>query len=216
MTGSSAKIVLAIGVTALLTAIILISAFVGFLYFRSERAVVNSPENSRGPSPSITPRIKAANGPVAADITSIKFSTSAMGNNPTRDIAGMLSNINVQNFTSSSKMLIFSADGTASKDTTRDTTENGKTVKKSERFAATIAQTDFAALARVFADNDFVNEPDSKDITSLPIKNVLTITYRDGSKTLNTGHTGKDTPETTAMLKAIKDLEQKTAWKPVQ
>lgn len=216
MTGSSAKIVLAIGITALLTAIVLIAAFVGFLYFRGPEIQIRSPETSRGPSPSLTPRIKATNGPVAADITSIKFSTTSMANNPAKNATGMFSNINVQNFTSSSKVLTFVSDGTASKETTVDTTENGKTVKKNERFAATITQADFSALANVFAENDFVNEPDSKDITSLPIKNILTIAYRNGSKTVNTGHTGKDTPETTAMLGAIKELERKTNWKLVQ
>lgn len=219
MTGSSAKIVLAVGITSLLTAIVLIAVFAGFLYFRGEsgRGVsVSSPEKSRGPAPSVTPRIKSTNGPTAADITMIKFSMSSMSSNPAKNVAGMFGNINVQNFTSSSKVLIFSADGTASKDTVTETLENGKTVRRSERFAASITQSDFSRLAGIFAENDFVNEPDSKNITSLPIKNVLTITYRDGSKIINTGHTGVDSPETTAMLNAIKELEQKIAWKSAQ
>jgi hypothetical protein len=136
-----------------------------------------------------------------------------MGNRSAMSPAAHFSNINMANYSSSSSTVTFSSDGTAAKETSSESTVNGvKQTQKNERFTATVDSSAFAALAKVFAENDFANEPDSRDITSLPIKKSLTITYSGGEKTINTGHMGKDSIETSAMLAAFKELEKKLSW----
>ena len=215
---SNSKIIFAVGITALVVAVVLIAGFLAFLYLRRPAEPLRV-DAGRGPaqSDSPTPRPKGANPVAAGDITKVSYLESAMGSRTAMSPAAHFSNINVANYSSSSSTVTFSSDGTAMKNTLSESTVNGvKQTPKTERFTATVDAADFAALARVFADNDFANEPDSRDITSLPIKKSLTITYSGGEKTINTGHMGKNSIETSAMLTAFKELEKKLSWQPAQ
>lgn len=208
---------LAVGVTALVTAVVLIGVFLGYLYFRDGYGpvpTITSPDTGKGPPGAASkPRPRVSSGPTASEITTIRFLESSMGNTSAINPAGLLGNINVQNFTSSSRTVTFFADGTATREITTESTVNGvKARPKLDKFTATLEPGKFASLAQVIADNDFANEPDSKDITSLPIKKVLTITYSGGEKTIITGHMGRNTLETAAMLSAISELEKQIAW----
>lgn len=218
MSETNSKIVLAVGVTALLTAVLLITAFLGYLYLRQPAEPVQASNPGSVPSLSPARRPKAANPVPAADILKVAFLESVMTNRPAAPgPGGYLSNVNTTNYSSSSSIVTFASDGTASKETTSEGTINGvKQAPKNERFTAAVDAASFSELANVFADNDFANEPDSRDITSLPIKKVLTITYEGGEKVINTGHMDKNSPETAAMLAAFKNLEKKAAWQPVR
>lgn len=217
---TSAKVMLAVGITALVTTVVLISVFLGYLYVRDGTgtgpAITASDPGTVTPASTPTPRPRSTFGPAASEITRIRFSESSMASNYANRPAAFFSNVNVQNFTSSSRTVTFSSDGTALREIITESTVNGvKNPSKIQKFTATIPHGEFAELAKVFADNDFVNEPDSKDITSLPIKKALTVTYSGGEKTINTGHMNRDTPETAAMLGAFKELEKQTNWKNV-
>jgi hypothetical protein len=211
---------LAIGLTALVVAVVLIAGFLGFLYFRQPTA----PPRADGPSgpgrtqpDAPTPRTKSSNPVAAADITKVSYLESSMSNRSATSPAAYFSNINVANYSSSSSTVTFSSDGTATKETSSESTSGGvKQAPKNERFTATVDSSAFASLAQVLADNDFANEPDSRDITSLPIKKLLTIAYTGGEKTIVTGHMGRNSIETSAMLAAIKELEQKVSWQPTR
>ncbi len=107
------------------------------------------------------------------------------------------SKIDGANNSLSSSTVTFSSDGTATKETSSELTVNGvKPAPRNERFTVTVDSSDFASLAQVRAYKDFAHEPDSRDITSLPIKKVLTITYNGGEKTIVTGHMGRNSIET--------------------
>ncbi|GEM_PF-3399671 len=217
MTNTSAKVILAVGITALMTAVVLIAGFMGYLYLRPQPnpVVSDAPAiNNKKPDAEIVPRSKGSDRVAAANITKVTFSESTMGNISSASPTGYFSNINVQNYASSSKIVTFSADGVCSKKTSRETTTNGvKKVPENESFTANIDKTAFSALAEVLADNDFSNEPDSRFITSLPIRNILTIHYNGGVKTINTGHLGKNSLEAAAMLKAVSELDRSVNWK---
>ena len=211
MSDSNSKIVLAVGLTALFVAVVLIAGFLGFLYLRQP---AEPSRVDRSDSPMARP--KGSNPVAAADITKVSYLESSMSNRSAISPAAYFSNINTANYFSSWSRVTFSSDGTATKETLSQSTAGGvKQTPKKEVFSATVDSSAFAALAQVFADNDFASEPDSRDITSLPIKKVLTITYRGGEKTINTGHMGRDSIETGAMLTAIKELEKKVSWRPV-
>jgi len=218
MTGNNAKIVLAVGVTALFVSVALIAGFLGYLYLRQQPTSLNTGGTPVQPASKdeipAKPRDKGSNLVAAADITRVTFSESLMGSNFDRRSALYFGNINVQNFTSTSRSMTFSSDGSATKRSSVETTVNGvKSPAKIERYAATIDTALFAELAKALADNDFANEPDSRDITSLPIKKILTITYNGAEKTINTGHMGRNSLELSAMLNAVNALDRKTVWK---
>src|SRR5687767_8001104 len=219
MSDPNSKIVLAVGLTALFVAVVLIAGFLGFLYLRQPTKpprVDGSSGRGGTQSDASTTRPKGSNPVAAADITKVSYLESSMSNRSAISPAAYFSNINTANYFSSWSRVTFSSDGTATKETLSQSTAGGvKQTPKKEVFSATVDSSAFAALAQVFADNDFASEPDSRDITSLPIKKVLTITYRGGEKTINTGHMGRDSIETGAMLTAIKELEKKVSWRPV-
>jgi len=54
--------------------------------------------------------------------------------------------------------------------------------------------------------------------TSLPYRSrkLLTTTYKGGEKIIITGHMGRNSIETSAMLTAIKELDAKVSWQPVR
>ncbi len=204
--------------TALVVAVVLIGGFLGFLYLRqpAKPARVDGSDGAgRSPDAPIA-RPKGVNPVAAADITKVSYLESSMSNRSAMSPAAYLSNINTTNYSSSSSTVTFSSDGTATKVTASESTVNGvKQAPKNESFTAAVDSSDFAALAKVLADNDFVNETDSRDITSLPIRKILTVTYNGGEKTIVTGHMGRNSIETSAMLAAIKELEKKVSWQPV-
>lgn len=208
-----AKIILPVGVTALFTSVVLIAGFLGYLYLRAEsepKTIVGSPADSEKALPEKPkPRSLGANPVAAEDILKVTLFESTLANT-TKNFFG---NINIQNYSSTSKIVSFSADGSAAKRTVVESTVNGvKSSPKKENLTGNIDKEAFAALAKVLADNDFVNEPDSREISSLPIKKVLSISYKGGEKVINTGNMGKNTLETSAMLEAFRALEQRTAW----
>jgi hypothetical protein len=214
MSDSNSKIILAVGLTALVVAVVLIGGFLGFLYLRQPVAPARV-DGAR--SDAKTPRPMSANPVAAADITKVSYLESSMANRAAMSPAAYLSNINMSNYSSSSSTVTFSSDGTATKQTASESTVNGvKQTPKNEGFTGTVDSSAFAALAQVFADNDFANEPDSRDITSLQIRKILTITYNGGEKTIVTGHMGRNSIETSAMLAAIKELEAKVSWLPAK
>lgn len=111
MTGNNAKIVLAVGVTALFVSLALIAGFLGYLYLRQQPTSLSTagtpaPPVSKNEIPA-TPRAKGSNPIAAADITKVTFSESTMASNSSGRTALYFSNINVQNSTSTSRSVTF-------------------------------------------------------------------------------------------------------------
>ena len=122
-------------------------------------------------------------------------------------------NINVHNFVSNSTTVTFSSDGSAKKIESGERTENGvKTYSGPSLYIANIGRDEFELLSHTLVENDFANEPDSKEIASLPASVTLTVKYATNEKVIKAGNTGKDTPEMTMILKAIDDLDRKINW----
>lgn len=217
MTGTTAKIILAIGLTALFTSAVLIATFAGFLYFRTapEPAIITAPADGRKP-PSVPagPRQK---GPIvvgADEITEISLHRSSMRSTTSTRPAAFFGNINVQNFISESTTLTFFASGTATKVEASERTVDGKkTSSGPTKYEVNIGRDAFARLAAVMAENDFANEPDSKNIISLPVRVELTLTYGSRTKLIKASNAGQDTPEMTAILQAIDRLAEQTDWR---
>lgn len=217
MTGTTAKIVLAIGLTALFTSAVLIATFAGFLYFRTapEPMIVTAPADGRTP-PSVPagPRQKGPTVVKADEITQIKLHRSSMRSTASTRPAAFFGNINVQNFISESTTLTFFASGIAQKVEASERTLDGKkTSSGPTKYEVNIGREAFAQLAAVMAENDFANEPDSTNIISLPIRVELTVTYGSNTKLIKASNAGQDTPEMKAMLAAIDRLSGQTDWR---
>ncbi len=217
MTGTTAKIVLAIGLTALFTSAVLIATFAGFLYFRTapEPTIVTAPADGRKtPSVPAGPRQK---GPIvvgAEEITEISLHRSSMRSTASTRPAAFFGNINVQNFAAESTTLTFLASGTATKVEASERTVDGKKTSSGPRkHEVNIGRDAFARLAAVMAENDFANEPDSTNIISLPIRVELTVTYGSNTKLIKASNAGQDTLEMKAMLEAIDRLAGQTDWR---
>lgn len=217
MTGTTAKIVLAIGLTALFTSAVLIVAFAGFLFFRTapEPTIVTAPADGRKP-PSVPagPRQK---GPIvvkADEITQIALLRSSMSSTASTRPAAFFGNINVQNFISESTTLTFFASGIAQKvEAAERTVDGNKTSSGPTKYEVNIGREAFARLAEVMSENDFANEPDSTNIISLPIRVELTVTYGSNTKLIRASNAGQDTLEMKAMLGAIDRLAGQTDWR---
>lgn len=209
---TQAKVVAAVGITSFVVAFIMIAAFFGYLYFirdAGEAGVV-----STGPAVTQTPRPKRQSKVPAEDITNVEFSESEYSSIARPNAALLFGNVNPQNNWRSSKTVTFSSDGTATRVKAGEKTVNGTKISNGPTLeSAAISTDDFMALASVLTENDFVNEENSRHITSLPITKVLTITHKSGVKIIKTGNMDKDTPEITEILAAFRALEQKTAWK---
>lgn len=216
MTATTAKIVLAVGVTALFTAIVLIAAFAGFLYFRTAPEPASGPVISSGPTATPAAPARRAKGPikVAADeIREIRLRRSMMSSTYAPKPAAYFGNINVQNFTSSNSELSFTSDGIATKLVSSEKTVNGvKTSSGPMKYLVNIGTDAFRSLANVLVENDFANEPKSPEITSLPISVTLTVVHSGGETVVQASNMNKDTPEMTEILKAIDALDKKTQW----
>src|SRR5688572_9805925 len=127
MSDSNSKIVLAVGVTALVVAVVLIAGFLGFLYLRQPSApervdVPGGPARTQPDAP--TPRPKGANPVAAEDITKVSYLESSVSKLSAASPAAYLSNI-TGNYSSSSSTVTFSSDGTATKQTSSQATVNG-------------------------------------------------------------------------------------------
>ncbi|MBK9163727.1 MAG: hypothetical protein IPM21_07430 [Acidobacteria bacterium] len=217
MTGTTAKIVLAIGATALFTSAVLIATFAGFLYFRKapEPTVVTAPADGRKP-PSVPagPRKRGPAVVKADEIAEISLYRSSMRSTASTKPAAFFGNINVQNFISESSTLTFLASGTATKVEADERTDDGiKTFSGPTKYEVNIGRDAFARLAAVMAENDFANEPDSTNIISLPIRVELTVKYGSSTKLIKASNAGQDTLEMTAMLNAIDQLAGSTDWR---
>ncbi len=217
MTGTTAKIVLAIGLTALFTSAVLIVAFAGFLFFRTapEPTIVTAPADGRKP-PSV-PAGTRQKGPIvvkADEITQIALLRSSMSSTASTRPAAFFGNINVQNFISESTTLTFFASGIAQKvEAAERTVDGNKTSSGPTKYEVNIGREAFARLAEVMAENDFANEPDSTNIISLPIRVELTVTYGSNTKLIRASNAGQDTLEMKAMLGAIDRLAGQTDWR---
>ena len=216
MTGTTAKIVLAIGVTALFTSAVLIATFAGFLYFRTapEPTIVTVPADGRKP-PSVPPGPRKRGPTVinADEITEISLHRSSMRSTASTKPAAFFGNINVQNFISESTTLTFFASGIAKKiEVSERTVDGNKIFGGPTLYEVNIGPDAFARLAAVIAENDFANEPDSTNITSLPIKVELTVTYGSTKKLIRASNAGQDTLEMKAMLDAIDRLAGQADW----
>ena len=138
-----------------------------------------------------------------------------MGSTPPPRPSAYFGNITVENFRSSTIEVSFKSDGTATKYELSEKTVNGvKTTSGPARYVVNIGADAFRKLAEVLVENDFANEPRSRDITSLPISVTLTVIHGGGEKVIEASNMDKDTPELTAILKAIDDLQKRTDWEP--
>lgn len=221
MTGTTAKIVLAVGLTALLTAVVLIAAFLGFMYFRTQdepRTVPDHGSLTTNPSPVSLSRRKK--GPIvveANEITEIHFHRSSMRSTASIKPAAFFGNINVQNFVSQSTTLTFFATGIAQKIEVSERTVDGKKVYGGPtKYELNIGRDAFEQLTAVMVENDFANEPDSLNITSLPERVELTVSYGSNKKLIKASNTDQDSLEMAAMLKAIDLLAARTDWRAGQ
>ncbi len=218
MTGSTAKIVLAIGVTALLTAVVLIAAFMGFMYLRiPDEPAYRAGDQIHTTNPSPINLSRRKKGPIvveSGEITEISLFRSSMRSTASTKPAAFFGNINVQNFVSESMTLTFHASGIANKvEASERTVDGNKVYGGPTKYEANIGVDAFAQLAALMAENDFANEPDSINITSLPEKVELTVTYGSNTKLIKASNTEQDTLEMAAMLKAIDQLAGRTDWR---
>lgn len=214
-TKKSSPILLATIFVALI--LLTLSVFVAYRFINQDsvnippaNAQIESPENGQASQPS---RQKKRSPISVMDITRIEFyrSTSA---SRTAGAMLLLGNVNPENFVTRDVSVSFSNDGKSIKITSETGTINGATVSATpQRQTGTITREQFAALAEAFISNDFMNEPDSKTSSSLPTKFTLTIKYSSGEKEIQTSNSGKDTPESAAMLQAFNNLENQIVWK---
>jgi len=209
---TQSKIIAAIGVTAFVVSFVMIAAFFGYLYF--VRDAERADGTSIGPTVSPTPRVKQQSSVAPADITKIEFSESAYSSAYSANTRAFFGNVNPQNNSNTVVTVTFSLDGSATKVKTDERTVNGTTTSSGPSLdSASISPEDFSVLTLSLAKNDFVNEEDSRNMTSLPIKKVLTVTYNSGVKIINTDNMDKNTPEITEILAVFRTLEQRMVWK---
>lgn len=201
--------------TSFFTALFLLLLFAGGVYwFINYRAINILPaepttkENQTKP----TPRIKTRSPVAATEITSIEYSHST--STKRANLKQFFGNVNPNNFVTRSGTVSFSRDGKAFKTDNESGTDNGVQVSTTpHRLTGSITPEQFATLAEVFVENDFLNEPDSKTSTSLPVNYTLTVFYSTGKKQFKLSNSGSDTPEAEAMLRAFKTLENSVVWK---
>lgn len=193
------------------------SAFVAYRFI-NQKLVNIPPNNSQTESPeneqASQPPRKEKRSPISvSDITRIEFYRSTSASRTARAMM-FLGNVNPENFVTRDVSVSFSSDGKAVKVTSETGTVNGATVSPTpQRQIGIVTKEQFAALAEAFISNDFMNELDSKTSTSLPIKFELTVKYPSGEKKIQTSNSGKDTPESAAMLQAFQNLEKQIVWK---
>ena len=204
--------------TSFFTALFLFLLLAGGAFWIVNQKVINwvplNPpiEQSKDNQTKPTPRVKTRSPVAATEITRIEFSHS---NSTTRaSAAQFFGNVNPNNFKTRSGNVSFSRDGKAVKFNNEESKINGVQVSTTPHLlTGSVTPEQFATLAEVFVENDFLNEPDSKTSTSLPIIYMLTVFYSTGKKQIKTSNSGNDTPEAEAMLRAFKNLENQVGWK---
>ena len=210
---TQSKIIAAVGVTALVVAVLMIVAFFGYLYLIREGGITGR-TSSEPSADSPTPRRKQQSSVAPSDISKVEFSESVYSSAYSANTKAFFGNVNPQNNAHSIETTTFSSDGTATKVKSGERTVNGSKIWSGPTLdSALISSEDFSVLTSSLAENDFINEEDSHNISSLPIKKVLTISYKSGVKVIKTGNMDKDTPEITEILSVFRALEQKMAWK---
>ncbi len=209
MSSTVVKIIAVVVVTVILFAFLAIAALSGFLYFVSMS--VKKPDRA---GVETAPTSKRQSSVAPADITKVEFSESVYSSTYSANTRAFFGNVNPQNNSHSVETVTFSSDGTATKVTSGERTVNGTKIYSGPTLDnAVISPEDFSVLALTLSKNDFVNEEDSRNMTSLPIKKVLTINYKSGVKVIKTDNMGKDTLEITEILTVFRALELKMAWK---
>jgi hypothetical protein len=201
--------------TSFFTALFLFLLLAGGTYWFVNQKVINwvPIEPSKVNQTKPTPRVKTRSAVAATEITSIEF--SHLTSTTRASAAQFFGNVNPNNHTTRSGSVSFSRDGKAVKINNQLSNINGVQVSTTPNLlTGRVTSEQFATLAEVFVENDFLNEPDSKTSTSLPINYTLTIFYSTGKKQIKTSNSGSDTPEAEAMLQAFKNLENQVSWKP--
>lgn len=207
--------------TSFATAAFLTVMFAGALYIYFARADRQAPISDAA-QPALTPKTDASRTPrkksaspvSAAEITSVEFSAfeylSPRANYP----SGIQANRTTAYSNHSTTKTVFAADGTALKSSTVVTydAENKKS-ERTTRLEGTPAKEQFVRLAEVLVENDFLNEPDSREIITDSNSYALKITYVGGEKKIATSNVGRDTLETAAILRAFRELQNRVEWK---
>ncbi|HKX83640.1 MAG TPA: hypothetical protein VJL58_05405, partial [Pyrinomonadaceae bacterium] len=133
----------------------------------------------------------------------------------------LLTNINPTNYFDSQLTVTLIADGRAKSYSHRYELRNGvRQPSSTENKGGTFEPALFEGMARVFVENDFLNEPDSPHSSSLGIRKSLLVAYDDQDhtrrvKVIETGNMDKNTQEAQAMLDAFHDLKSKVTWNAV-
>jgi len=205
-------------VTSFFTALFLILLFAGGVYWLINEKTINilpgnlPIESSKDIQATPTPRAKNRSSISAVEITKIEFSELTTRTRPSA--SQYFGNVNANNFTTRTSVISFSADGKAVKVVGESGAINGVQVSPTpQKYVGATTPEKFAELARVFVENDFLGEENSKTSTSLPINYTFNVAYSSGEKKFQTSNSGKDTPEAEAMLRAFKSLEKQVGWK---
>lgn len=181
--------------------------------------IIGQPEGTTGYSiqlpdlirPKPTPRAKKSASISASEITRIEYTDSKR--QKTEYAEQYFSNYAVKNYFLRESRVTLINDGRAMKTFIQNETVNRiRTPERSEKYAGAFSPEQFAELARVFVENDFLGEEDSNTPMSSPTSQELTVSYTRTFKRFQAGNSATDTPEAEAMLKAFKDLENEIDW----
>ncbi len=200
--------------TSFFTALFLLVLFAGGVYWFINQKTINviPDEPAKVNQTKPTPRAKKQSSIGASEITRIQYSYSTMSTRAS--VKYFFGNVNPNNFVTRSGSVSFSRDGEAVKINNQSSNIEGVQVPTTpQRLTGKVTPEQFSTLAEVFVENDFLNEPDSKTSTSLPLNYTLTVFYSTGKKEFKTSNSGSDTPEAEAMLKAFQRLENSVVWK---
>lgn len=199
--------------TSFFTALFLLLLFAGGVYWFVNHQATNvfPAEPTKDNQTKPAPRAKKPSSIAASEISRIEFSHSTSSTQAS--VKRFFGNVNPNNFVTRTGNISFSRDGKALKTNNEGGTSDGVQVSTTPNILiGNLTSEQFSTLAEVFVANDFLNEPDSKTSTSLPINYTLTVFYSTGKKQFTTSNSGNDTPEAAAMLRAFKSLENQISW----
>lgn len=111
---TQSKIIAAVGVTALVVAVLMIVAFFGYLYLIREGGITGR-TSSEPSADSPTPRRKQQSSVAPSDITKVEFSESVYSSAYSANTKAFFGNVNPQNNAHSVVTVTFSSDGSATK-----------------------------------------------------------------------------------------------------
>jgi hypothetical protein len=182
--------------------------------------IIRQPEGTSGSSirmpdwnrPKPTPRPKTQSSVSPTEILQIEYTDSTYK----AQYAGQyLSNYPLKNYFFRESKVTLINDGRAKKTFIQKEIVNlVGTPERSERYTGVFRPEEFAELARVFVENDFLGEEYSSTSAQSPVNQTITVVYLSSRRVrmFQAGDSGNDTPEAEAMLKAFKDLENKVDW----